>query len=80
MSGTISDRERFPELFVEGTIDRRKYKRVVPMKVLACGMFRTGTKCEWIFELKSGPLRRMNTAYEIPYLSYACSSEGARIR
>lgn len=41
-----SDRERFPELFMEDKhIDRRTCKREVPMKVLVFGMMRTGTAC-----------------------------------
>ena len=41
-----SERERFPELFVESNIDRRKCERVVPMKVLVLGFMRTGSQCE----------------------------------
>lgn len=61
MSQALSDRERFPELFIEGTIDRRNYRHVVPTKVLVCGMFRTGTKFEcficpdaWRLSIKVG--------------------------
>ena len=43
-----SERERFPELFVEGNIDRRKCERVVPMKVLVLGFMRTGSQCAFI--------------------------------
>ncbi|KAL8855669.1 MAG: hypothetical protein Q9178_007680 [Gyalolechia marmorata] len=39
----MTDRERFPNYFVEENIDRRKCTRVVPMKVLVIGMLRTGT-------------------------------------
>lgn len=43
----LSERERFPELFVKDKrIDRRQCKREVPMKVLVCGMMRTGTACQ----------------------------------
>lgn len=38
--------EKHPELFLpDAHIDRRKCKRVVPMKVLSLGMPRTGTAC-----------------------------------
>ena len=40
-----TERERFPELFVESNIDRRKCERVVPMKVLVLGFMRTGSQC-----------------------------------
>ncbi|KAL8672060.1 MAG: hypothetical protein Q9168_003455 [Polycauliona sp. 1 TL-2023] len=43
MAKTMTDRERFPDYFVEEDIDRRKCTRVVPMKVLVIGMLRTGT-------------------------------------
>lgn len=46
MDKTMTDRERFPDYFVEEDIDRRKCTRVVPMKVLVIGMLRTGTLCE----------------------------------
>lgn len=36
------------------TIDRRDYKRVVPMKVLVCGIF-VPEPCECVFEMTSGP-------------------------
>ncbi|KAL8727573.1 MAG: hypothetical protein Q9166_005979 [cf. Caloplaca sp. 2 TL-2023] len=39
----MTDRERFPDYFVEKDIDRRQCTRVVPMKVLVIGMLRTGT-------------------------------------
>ena len=43
MAETMTDRERFPNYFIEEDIDRRKCTRVVPMKVLVIGMLRTGT-------------------------------------
>ncbi|KAL8798118.1 MAG: hypothetical protein Q9182_006945 [Xanthomendoza sp. 2 TL-2023] len=43
MAVTMTDRERFPDYFVERNIDRRQCHRVVPMKVLVIGMLRTGT-------------------------------------
>lgn len=43
-----SERERFPELFVESNIDRRKCERVVPMKVLVLGFMRTGSQCVFL--------------------------------
>lgn len=46
MAETLTDRERFPDYFIEEDIDRRKCTRVVPMKVLVIGMLRTGTLCE----------------------------------
>ncbi|KAL8767935.1 MAG: hypothetical protein Q9209_005723 [Squamulea sp. 1 TL-2023] len=39
----MTDRELFPDYFIEENIDRRKCSRVVPMKVLVIGMLRTGT-------------------------------------
>lgn len=43
---SANDHERFPELFNDKpSVDRRKSKRVVPMKVLVLGLMRTGTAC-----------------------------------
>ncbi len=46
MAKSMTDREQFPDYFVEEDIDRRRCTRVVPMKVLVIGMLRTGTLCE----------------------------------
>ncbi|KAL8846063.1 MAG: hypothetical protein Q9221_008825 [Calogaya cf. arnoldii] len=43
MAEGMTDRERFPDYFIEEDVDRRKCTRVVPMKVLVIGMLRTGT-------------------------------------
>lgn len=40
-----TETERFPELFVNTSIDRRMCRRVVPLKVIVVGMPRTGTQC-----------------------------------
>ena len=40
-----TDRERFPELFDQTSIDPRSRTRTVEMQVLVIGMMRTGTKC-----------------------------------
>ncbi|MCJ1456574.1 hypothetical protein MMC28_006935 [Mycoblastus sanguinarius] len=44
MSTSLSEPERFPELFVNTNIDRRQCRRVVPLKVIVLGMPRTGTQ------------------------------------
>lgn len=41
----MTGKERFPELFVNTSIDRRKCSRVIPLKVIVVGMPRTGTQC-----------------------------------
>lgn len=43
-----SERERFPELFVDGNVDRRKCERIVPMKILVLGFMRTGSQCVFL--------------------------------
>lgn len=42
---SMTENERFPELFVNTNIDRRTCRRVVPLKVIVVGMPRTGTQC-----------------------------------
>ena len=51
-----SERERFPELFVESNIDRRKCERVVPMKVLVLGFMRTGSQCVFLSHKPECPI------------------------
>ena len=40
-----TERDRFPELFDQTSIDPRSRTRKVEMQVLVIGMMRTGTKC-----------------------------------
>jgi len=42
-----TERERFPELFDQTSIDPRSRTRKVEMQVLVIGMMRTGTKCKF---------------------------------
>ena len=47
MAAQMSKAESMTSASTNGTaIDRRKCRRVVPMKVLVLGMGRTGTTCE----------------------------------
>jgi len=45
----LSLKEKYPEIYAQKDIDRRGYKRVVPMEILSLSLGRTGTMCEWIF-------------------------------
>ncbi|KAI9670587.1 MAG: hypothetical protein M1831_005807 [Alyxoria varia] len=48
LTPTVSDQDRFPEMFaINRRIDRKQCSRVVPMKVLVLGMCRTGTASMW---------------------------------
>ncbi|THY04026.1 hypothetical protein D6D03_03926 [Aureobasidium pullulans] len=39
----LSLKERYPEIYAQKDIDRRGYKRVVPMEILSLSLGRTGT-------------------------------------
>ena len=41
-----TDRDRFPELFDQTSVDPRSRIRKVEMQVMVIGMMRTGTKCK----------------------------------
>lgn len=45
----LSLKEKYPEIYAQKDIDRRGYKRVVPMEILSLSLGRTGTMCEWFF-------------------------------
>ena len=45
----LSLKEKYPELYAQKDVDRRGYKRVVPMEILSLSLGRTGTMCEWFF-------------------------------
>ena len=66
MSLMLSDNlapQPMTDVFTEDTnIDRRKCHRTVPMKVLALGVGRTGTACEYIphSTIHTGSARKLN--------------------
>ncbi|KAL8921181.1 MAG: hypothetical protein Q9172_004143 [Xanthocarpia lactea] len=65
MAKTMTDRERFPNFFVEENIDRRKCTRVVPMKVLVIGMLRTAMQAA-LEELGYNSTHHMQRVFQNP--------------
>jgi hypothetical protein len=63
MSLMLSDNlapQPMTDIFTDDTnIDRRKCHRTVPMKVLALGVGRTGTACEFVLRGPAFPIYRV---------------------
>lgn len=64
----LSLKEKYPEIYAQKDIDRRGYKRVVPMEILSLSLGRTGTMCECFFVVRF-TLKRIawvKTSFQLP--------------